>query len=287
MRTLHVLALVLFLAGCDGEGSSGTPDAVRSIAFAPGVEWTYRYEFEGLRVAEADTSVSFQEGGDYTVSVVAAGETVSGVYDGTGDTDTPAEVRGVTRVETRLAGGSAASAEWYRLTPDRLTEVAYETRSPYPFVQPRQRAGAPFSLGTPASVARLLARPAVASARGADSAAVYVRRSPRTVFAFPLDVGRAWEHYDLGEIGLRSTRRVTGYDTLEAAGRVFRCAVVETTLEAGAGSDLLNWTEWVAEEGIVRREIRFDTEERGPENEPTGARVLTTERMGLLGIVGG
>src|SRR5690606_33908549 len=124
------------------------------------------------------------------------------------------------------AGRLAESRFWYRLTDERLEEVAYLV-SPGP-LPPLKRA-ATLDPTLPRLLAERLA--ALQAHAGASADSVIVRMNPRVVAEYPLTEGRTWMHIDAeADFGLRSTRTVLGSRTVETPEGRRTCQRVETAL---------------------------------------------------------
>lgn len=237
-RSLAPLALALLLAACDG----GDGDVIRSVDLRPGARLTYASTFfesdslGHLRPVLLDT---------LTVRVLGEGRAVLGET-------------GLTEVAvTSRRQGSGRS--WYREDDDALRAVAYATTgvAELPLAE-APRAGPP---DLPHLVRLRLGALGEAAGRTHAPADTLLRDTPRTVVVYPLVEGQTWEHYDLfGDGSFRSTREVLGYEEVATPAGRFRCAVVRTRIFMG-GQEItdLDWRDWVAEAGVVRRRIESES----------------------------
>lgn len=238
---LAALCLALALAGCDS--AEDLP-----IRLAPGTQTTYRYTLTQQRNGVPDETLAAF---DVVQDVRADGQTVAGET-------------GLTHVVVQDGVPGSGTHVWYRVSQDRLDEVAYRVGT---------GPSAPLRTGAldptlPVPVSRLLAARRGAMPGGQDS--TLVRQTPRRVLEYPLTEGRTWLHFEFG-FAFRSTRTVLGARTVETPEGARDCQVVRTDLFFdGVRDEWIDWEECHDADGVVEALVTY--RQPGDDGEPVAIR---------------
>ena len=262
MRLLSVLALTLGLAACD----SAAPDAPLRVDMTPG----HRLEYAVSEGSESLDGERTEDSWTSTAEVVALDAAVG------------AHV-GLTEVLLTSTGPDGGGRVWYQADDDVLAERAYDGGAGGSALRTRAAFGSP---ALPIPVRRLLAE-AVGSASSEARVDPVVRSEPRVVLAYPAEVGREWVHYDFTGVGfpLRSLRRIEGEATVETPAGSFPCLVVRTTVEFAGVPQSVDWVDYVAEVGLVLREMTVRNPEEDETGVETGRAAVSTFRQELTAVV--
>ncbi len=255
-----LLAALLLLAGCDLPGSD---DGRRSaVGLEAGAVFNYAWNFTEIDSAGGAQVIAQ----DLFIVLVAETDAKVGA------------LRDLLRIEAFSAATDTASSDiWYRETPDELAEVAYGAANVTPLVTPKRDAAvapaAPFA--QPKTLARLLERHRLGGGPASADSSI-IRAEPRIVYRFPLKAGARWTAF---RTPFLQTREVVGEETVTVQAGTFRCARVRTRLPDLAPE--LEWTDYVAEQGLILRTIEMTSERRDSQNNPIGT-LVTRERLELI-----
>lgn len=259
MRTLAVLALALGLTACDAFGDD---DSFR-VDLTPGV----RLEYAVTETKDYADGAYAEAAWTSTAEVVALDAAVG-------------EERGLVEILLTSSEGGDGRV-WYRADGDRLAEVAYDGDAADGALRTVPTAGSPT---LPRPVRRLLAdRMDAASGRGR----LVVRDEPRVVLDYGAGAGRDWVHYDFTTLGfpLRSLRRVEGEQTVETEAGPYDCLVVRSTVEFAGVDQGVDWVDYIADVGLVRRVVVVRDAEADADGNETGRETVTTMRQELTAVV--
>lgn len=268
-RLAFVGTLSVLLVCCDGTGS--VPGPVSSPAvFDQGEAWTYDVV---VTQSPLDTS-AVDTLGDVTARMEVA------------DMNAEAGRRsGLVVLDVyRPAVPDSIDRTWYDQSPDSLVDVAYNRPGSVPWAQPLLRTGRsgevpPGQLtrgmtGLPVLVRQRLSASGARTRTTSDS--IQVRDDSRVVLQAPLQEGRSWVSF---REPFRSQRFVGGQTTVEATAGTFEAVEVVTTLPETTPS--LRWTDYYADEGLVRRVVTDTIEGRGPDGQRRGS-VVQREAYDLI-----
>jgi hypothetical protein len=258
---LFVLALFacsLTLAACDSDDSRpGGP--IRSLALAEGTQWTYARTFEQYLPRAGGTeldSVVITRVDTVVLAVAERGVTL-------GDQAGLIEIRG--------RGRYGPFSQWYRLSDDALAEVA---RTEF------ARAGWGDAAVFSGESTRQHKRRKGGECGEKAGVEYCFYDEPLRIYEFPLEIGRIWVASAPSDHNLGWSRSVTATgETATAAGTFETVAIQEDRASPGLKR---RETNYVAREGLVRREILFgDAIHTTPSEEDLGL-VRFAERMELI-----
>lgn len=261
MRALLTLLLALGLAACD----AAAPDTSLRVALSPGLRTEYAVtsseETADGALTESTATVTME-----VVDTAATLEEAAGFAQATGLT------------EVSVSAGGETSRVWYHAAADGLAEVAYEGSGASALRRSEALLGSPT---LPLPIRRWLGE----ADTGARRTPV-VRSHPRVVLPYPAEAGQTWVHYDFTDIGfpLRSVRTSEGEATVTTPAGTFRCAVLRSTVEfAGVERDV-DWVDYVADVGLVRRELVVRNPELDGAGQPTGRTRISTVHQELTAV---
>ena len=262
-RLLLFGVIVTLLCACDLRETSEPypPDGVSPAVFEQGDAWTY-----DVTVTQSPLDTNAVD----TLGAVTARMEV---------TDRNAEAGGRSGLVVldvyRPSVPDSIDRTWYDQSPDSLVDVAY-TRPSVPWAQPLLRTGRsddvpPGQLTRGMTGLPVLVRQRLASAEAQMQAmhdSIRVRDDSRVVLQAPLREGESWTSF---QEPFLSRRFVAGPATVEGPAGTFEAVEVVNTLPETAPT--LRWSDYYAEQGLVRRVVTDTVEMRGPGGERQGSTV--------------
>lgn len=262
LSPVALLVASLALAACASD------DGMR-VVLVPGTTATYSTEVTQSVAGRPDSLIYTATA---TQRVLADRQTVQGQ-------------RGLTEVAVDFTEGGrplGTSRVWYRADDERLSDIAYADGV---LLLPLRSATAVAFAAPSGTLPILLQRRLADHARvGGDS--VTVRRTPRIVAQYPLEAGRTWLHFDLGDEGydFRSTRTVLGQETVATPAGDRVCWQIRSVLAfAGAPEDTFDWVDCLDADGLVLRVFRSRFQGTTQTGDPIGE-VVQTERTVRTGV---
>lgn len=169
-----------------------------------------------------------------------------------------------------LSAPDSSERTWYQQSPDSLVDVAYMNPGRVGGTSPlskrqteRQRPGLARGLtGLPLLVRRHLDPSSSPKNAAADTT---VRDDSRIVLQAPLEKGASWTSF---RDPFLSTRTVVGRTTVETQTRQFNVVEIVNTLPEIAPK--LRWSDYIAEDGLIRRVVTDTLEGRDEDGMPIG-----------------
>ena len=274
-KYFKIFSLIGFIAvlatGCLFEEADEPVQQIEKLNLETDMEYIYRWVFsvdsgDGFKVVDA---------GRFALQVVDTNATFSG--------EDNLSVLKSTEVGSR---GRNFTTTWYLKTDDEFTAVAFSRNGANPNILPKNRSAGPDP--TYLLFPRSLAFAAV-NANSADSVATKppftiqnadttMRIEPRIVYEFPFLENKSWVSF---EEPFLQTRKIDErrFTTVEAG--TFATFTVITNSDFFRNS--FRWKDFVAENGLIKREISFSIQPFDEENNPLPKR-KTTEQVELVEI---
>jgi len=255
--------LVVVLIACD-PFTSGPQGGVSPAVFEQGAVWTY-----DVSVTQSPLDTSAVD----TLAEAEARMEVADMEAQLGDRS------GLAVLDIFLVSApDSVERTWYHQSPDSLVDVAYRHPASVDWVQPLDEKNVDNGIqpqrlvrglnGLPMLVGQHLASSAPSSARRLGDS-IQVRDDPRIVLQAPLRKGQSWTSF---REPILSRRTVVGRSAVETTAGTFDAVEVRNTLPEISSS--LRWTDYYAEEGLVRRIVVDTTELRGPDGTRRGRAAL-------------
>ncbi len=253
LRRLLVPFVCVLFASCEEE-TQGPP--ATEVLFSQGQRWTYEVS-QVFRDSSGSVTNTVRD--SFEVRVAATADTVLGM-------------QGLVRLEARSILSSGLTPPdtqrvWYRVTSSSVVEVAY------------QNAGSNLALLKGASYGRGLVYGGifnpllVVGSRSSDGPPLR-REEDRVVLVYPLTAGAQWVSFT---VPFHQWRVVEDRETLSFPFGEFQTMRVRTSSDFG-GQPMVFY-DWVANEGLVRRWMQFETVFAGQDGPEGTSGTVETEAI--------
>lgn len=229
--------LGLCFTGCD-ERSKAFPDTIKQFPLEEGNKWTYAlsFEFTPFENDSGDDNKEFLYYDEIELSI--NGDTL---LEGNIPVIKTTEIRGISKLERNSYVSQTRSGLYsHGYCPggtDILKKSVKGVHLEFELLMPVYDPGPLIGDGE-----------------------IFIENPPRQIIRFPVTAGSEWTYLQpKDEFRLRIDKKVIGMETLSISGREFKCWKIVWDYSGSLAFEGIKLTEWIADEGIIQREVRIDS----------------------------